>query len=164
MERFGIFFWDNTKGEVVMDTEQQITLKLTCQDKNKVCFVTIEYAKCNENARLALQDDIYQLAVTMTDPWLVGGDFNVILNDEEKLGGLPVYPQECEDFAFCINSSELEEVKFKESPFTWWNGRAGVDCIFKRLDRVVVNQGMQNRFTDLKVEYLLEQVLIMLPC
>ncbi|KAH0650456.1 hypothetical protein KY284_030368 [Solanum tuberosum] len=34
-----------------------------------------------------------------------GGDFNVILNDEEKIGGLPVYPQEYENFAFCVTLS-----------------------------------------------------------
>ena len=45
-------------------------------------------------------------------PWLVDGDFNVILNDEEKIGGLPVYPQEHEDFAFCVNSCALFDVIF----------------------------------------------------
>ncbi|KAK4707302.1 hypothetical protein R3W88_033149 [Solanum pinnatisectum] len=37
-------------------------------------------------------------------PWFVGGDFNMILRDEEKLGGLHVYPHEYEDFALCLNS------------------------------------------------------------
>ncbi|XP_059289345.1 uncharacterized protein LOC132042852 [Lycium ferocissimum] len=68
----------------------------------------------------------------MASPWLIGGDFNVILNEEEKIGGLPVFPQEYEDFAFCLHSCELHEMPFKGSPFTWWNGRAANDCIFKR--------------------------------
>ncbi|KAK4721498.1 hypothetical protein R3W88_011731 [Solanum pinnatisectum] len=43
--------------------------------------------------------------------WMVGGDFNVILGDEEKIGGLPVYPHEYEDFALyrvVVNDSFLE--------------------------------------------------------
>ncbi|KAH0655479.1 hypothetical protein KY285_030361 [Solanum tuberosum] len=85
---------------------------------------------------------------------MVGGDFNVVLNGEEKIGGLPVQPYEVEDFAFCINSCELEEVPFKSSPFTWWNGRTGEDCIFERLDRMLVNKHLQSIFGHIEVEHL----------
>ncbi|XP_060200462.1 uncharacterized protein LOC132628715 [Lycium barbarum] len=47
------------------------------------------YAKCSEVERLQLWDSLYFLASNMTCPWLIGGDFNVILNEEEKIGGLP---------------------------------------------------------------------------
>lgn len=129
-------------------------MKLTFQEDNKECIFTVVYAKCTESERLLLWDDIYQLAANMNTPWLVGGDFNAILNEEEKLGGLPIRPQECEDFAFCINSSEREEIRFKGSPFTWWNGRAGADCSFERLDRIMMNSEMQNWLTVSEVEHL----------
>lgn len=112
------------------------------------------YAKCSERERLFLWEDLYQISVNMTSPWIVGGDFNIIMNDEEKLRGLPVLPQETEDFAFCINSHELEKVRFKGSPYTWWNGRAGEDGIFKRLDRIVLNTKMKNWFPNVELEYL----------
>lgn len=69
----------------------------------------------------------------------MGGDFNVVLNEEEKIGGLPINPQDSEDFAFCVNSSDPVDVGFKESHFTWWNGRSNSECIFERFDRVLVN-------------------------
>lgn len=72
--------------------------------------------------------------------WLIGEDFNAILNEEEKIGGLPVTQQDVEDFAFCVNSCDLKEVPFKGNPYTWWNGRAGDDYIFERLDRILVNE------------------------
>lgn len=37
-------------------------------------------------------------------PWLVGGNFNVILSEEKKIRGIPIYPQEYKDFVFCVNS------------------------------------------------------------
>ncbi|XP_059292598.1 uncharacterized protein LOC132046072 [Lycium ferocissimum] len=83
-----------------------------------------------------------------------GGDFNVVLNEEEKIGGIPVLAQDIEDFAFCINSCELEEIQFKGSPFTWWNGRASNDCIFERLDRMLVNTELQSWFSHMEVEHL----------
>ncbi|XP_059314087.1 uncharacterized protein LOC132064926 [Lycium ferocissimum] len=77
------------------------------------------------------------------------GDFNVILHEEEMIGGFPVHQTEVEDFAFCKNSCDLQDIDFRGSPFTWWNGRAVEDCIFKRLDRILVNNQLQ--------EWLVEQ-------
>lgn len=73
--------------------------------------ITLVYAKCDANERLFLWDSIYLLANTITLPWLVGGDFSIVWNEEEKNGGLPVYPQEYGDFAFSVDSCELEVVR-----------------------------------------------------
>lgn len=72
----------------------------------------------------------------------------------EKIGGLPVYPQEYEDFYFCVNSCELVNVNFKRSPFTWWNGRIDNDCIFKRLDKLLVNHNFLSSFASKELEHL----------
>ncbi|XP_060200195.1 uncharacterized protein LOC132628431 [Lycium barbarum] len=113
------FVQHNVNVEVLLDTEQSITVKLQFQDFNKDMVVTMVYAKCSKVERMQLWDSLYLLASNMTSPWLVGGDFNVILNEEEEIGGLPVFPQEYEDFVFCLNSCELHEMSFKGSPFTW---------------------------------------------
>ncbi|KAK4726927.1 hypothetical protein R3W88_031844 [Solanum pinnatisectum] len=63
-----------------------------------------------------------------------------------KIRGLPVYPQEYEDFAFCVNSCDLLDINFKGSPYTWWNGRIDQECIFKRLDRFFVNSNLLRTF------------------
>lgn len=46
-------------------------------------------------------------------------DFNVILLEEEKLGGLPVTTLETTDFAQCICNCALSEFPFTGSIFTW---------------------------------------------
>ncbi|XP_075098971.1 uncharacterized protein LOC107793393 [Nicotiana tabacum] len=88
-------------------------------------------------------------------PWIVGGDFNVVLHEDEKIGGLPVYPPEYEDFALCVNSCGLFDIGYNGSPFTWWNGRPNDQCIFKRLDRIFVNLSYQNLFPNIEVQYLI---------
>ncbi|XP_060178137.1 uncharacterized protein LOC132608081 [Lycium barbarum] len=135
-----IFVDEAVQWDLVLYTEQQITLKLNHQDLGKDIIHTFVYAKCNEGERQELWNNLYQLAGSMNLPWIIGGDFNVILLEEEKLGGLPVTLNEC----------------YKESPFTWRNGRAAEDCIFKRLDRVVANSPFQELFPQIEVEHLIK--------
>lgn len=37
--------------------------------------------------------------------WLVGGDFNVIMSEEENIDGITIYPNEYKDFfvSICVN-------------------------------------------------------------
>nr|XP_016477413.1 PREDICTED: uncharacterized protein LOC107798896 [Nicotiana tabacum] len=111
------------------------------------------YAKCSAMKRLELWDHLYYLASDMELSWLVGGDFNVVLHEDEKIGRLPVHPTEYEDFAFCVNSCGLLKKGYKGSPFTWWNGRSNVECIFKRLNRTFVNFPFQNMLPTIEVEH-----------
>ncbi|XP_060170476.1 uncharacterized protein LOC132601407 [Lycium barbarum] len=148
------FVADNIVVEVLMDSPQHITLKLFLQDLNRHLITTLVYAKCSASERLELWEDIYHLSNTLSCSWLIGGDFNVVLNDEEKIWGNPIQPLDIEDFAFCINSCDLEEVNFKGSPFTWWNGRADEACIFERLDRMFVNSLLLDNFGNIEVEHL----------
>lgn len=48
---------------------------------------------------------------------MVGGYFNVILHEEEKLGGLPVFPREYDDFTLCINSCGRIDFNYKRVSF-----------------------------------------------
>lgn len=139
---------------VVSNTDQQITLKV--QNQSSVCsfFVSPVYAKCDREQRIDLWGEIYSLASAMNCPWLVGGDFNVVLNGKEKIGGLPVTAVDCDDFRSCIESCDLYQCPFKGSPFTRWNGRVGDDCIFERLDRILVNSEMMNVFNKIEIEHL----------
>ncbi|XP_060182017.1 uncharacterized protein LOC132611631 [Lycium barbarum] len=138
------FVNDNVDVEILQDLEQQITIKMLFQEWNKSLMVTMVYAKCDQLERISLWDSLYSLADQMELPWLVGGDFNVILNEDEKIGGLPVSPDEYEDFAFCS------------------------DCIFKRLDRMIANSKLQDWFAHMEVQHLsrtgLDHAPLLLTC
>lgn len=82
------------------------------------------------------------------------GDFNVVMNRSEKISGNPVSVVEMEDFRTCFETSDLLHIPFRERPYTWWNGRAGMDCIFERLDRIASNSEFQNPFSSIDVEHL----------
>ncbi|XP_075101794.1 uncharacterized protein LOC142177223 [Nicotiana tabacum] len=83
-----------------------------------------------------------------------GVDLNVIWDEEEKFGGLPVSLNEENDFRHCMNTYNLTDMGFKGSIYTWWNGRAEEDCIFKRLDRVFANMELQQLWPGLEITHL----------
>ncbi|KAK4706969.1 hypothetical protein R3W88_033479 [Solanum pinnatisectum] len=93
--------------------------------------ITAVYARCSALERLEQWDDLEWLAERIKVPWVIGGDFNVIKNGSEKLGGLHVIQQEVVDFVQCINNCALTEIQFSGSVYTWWNGRIEEECIFK---------------------------------
>ncbi|XP_075080127.1 uncharacterized protein LOC142165483 [Nicotiana tabacum] len=78
----------------------------------------------------------------------------VFEDEEEKFGGLPMTLNEIDDFQHCVNTCNLFDLGFKGSIFTWWNGRAEEDCIFKRLDRCLANVEFQQTFPGIEVQHL----------
>lgn len=117
--------------------------------------VTLVYAKCNPDERLQLWESLYAISQDTLTSWLVVGDFNVITNEEEKLGGLLVTELEVRDFNHCINMYLLDDRGFKGRKYTWWNGRTDDECIFKRLDRILCNDKIQSAFPVIEVEHLM---------
>jgi len=149
-----LFVNEGYQVDIIDDSAQQLTLKIHDSNLNKAFYATTVYAKCDSMQRVNLWEELYQLHNSSTLPWIISGDFNVVLNENEKIGGVPVQPADAEDFVNCIGSCDLTEVSYRGNPFTWWNGRVAEDCIFERLDRVLVNEELQNWFSQLEVEHL----------
>ncbi|KAG5589342.1 hypothetical protein H5410_039856 [Solanum commersonii] len=144
----------NDRKQVVGNTNQHIPIFLLNQNSTFSCYATFVYVKCDSTQRLELWNDLYQLSEGMDRPWLIGGDFNRVLSGEEKIGELPIMADDYEDFKTCIEVCDLSQVQFKGSPFTWWNGRVGDDCIFERLDKNLINTDLQNMFSHSEVDHL----------
>lgn len=97
------------------DSAQQITMKF-CMNGRYFVISSI-YARCTAVERLELWDEL-ESTDALGWPWLVGADFNIILNEDEKLGGLQFLQLEVMDFAQCINTCALMDVKFSGSKYT----------------------------------------------
>lgn len=57
-------------------------------------------------------------------PWLVCGDFNQILFEEEKKVGPPKRQQDMVDFHDALDKCRLKELGYIGEPFTWWKGQS----------------------------------------
>lgn len=54
------------------------------REKMLISFV---YAKCSKGERSALWEEMVELSTTR-DPWLIGGDFSIVREATERLGGI----------------------------------------------------------------------------
>ncbi|XP_060216574.1 uncharacterized protein LOC132644046 [Lycium barbarum] len=144
---------ENQENVVIKEDKEEKVNLVNEKDLEKTMYTTLVYAKRDETERLQLWDNLYHFYNTITGAWMIGGDFNMVLNDEEKIGGILFQPQDVKNFAFCVNSCALEEISFKGNHFTWWNCKVGDDCIFERLDRMFINDPLQDWFSSFDVEH-----------
>lgn len=80
-------------------------------------MVTVVYEKCSQVMRLSLWKSLEDLADFIQKLGLIGGDYNLTINEEEKLRELPVTIVETEVFRHCINVCNLEDHDFIESKY-----------------------------------------------
>ncbi|KAH0720014.1 hypothetical protein KY284_005044 [Solanum tuberosum] len=133
-----IFWEEDWEEHDVVDYVQQVTIRFKKRGSNDYFRNTVVYARCSALERLELWEQLEEIAENSTIPWLVGGNFNTIIDEAEKLGGLPVTQTEIVDFVQCTNACALNGIKFKGSSYTWWNGRIEEESIFKSIDRARV--------------------------
>ncbi|XP_019255322.1 PREDICTED: uncharacterized protein LOC109233927 [Nicotiana attenuata] len=91
-----------------------------------------------------------------TIPWMIGGDFNVVLQLQDRMHGNPVTKAETQDFSKCIQELKLKELAWEGDYYTWSNKQDGGDRIWS--DRIFVylwkqrfhNQKTKNAWMKLK--------------
>ncbi|KAL2527111.1 Uncharacterized protein Adt_12165 [Abeliophyllum distichum] len=140
-------FWNSHLDcQVIEDQEQFISFQTKWREVETI--ITAVYAKCSVKLRRDLWTDLAKFADKMDKPWLIGGDFNAILNREEREGGNSPDRRSMEDFSNMIMACGVEDVNCR-SQFTWSNGR-----MWEKLDRILVNYQWNSAFEDFKAEVL----------
>ncbi|KAK3224333.1 hypothetical protein Dsin_011358 [Dipteronia sinensis] len=79
-------------------------------------------------------------------PWIVGGDFNVVLDASEKLGGPHIWSH-LRNFRNFIDAVMLVNIPMQGFPLTWSNAREVAS--WARLDRFLVSPEILCWFPDL---------------
>lgn len=101
-EKIWVFVREEYQVVTMMDTDQMLTLHLNQIEGIQEITISIIYASTDRNTRVELWDTLYDLSNQIHTTWFVGGDFNVIVDETEKFGGLPVSFGETEDFIQCL--------------------------------------------------------------
>ena len=67
--------------------------------------------------------------LVITRNWVLGGDFNMILSLEEKIGGTKKMEQDSGNFKTLIDLLKLVDIENSNGTFTWSNRRSGAQHI-----------------------------------
>ncbi|XP_042942674.1 uncharacterized protein LOC122276843 [Carya illinoinensis] len=137
---------------LVVDSMGDQFLTVHINSLNDLC-ITFVYAKCSylEHRRLwgSLMD-----ANTHNLPWMVLGDFNIIINDLERRGGRPPLTLAMEEFNGWVDSCGILDMPFRGNSLSWCNGHLGNSRHWARLDRFFLNIAALAVFPDANMEYL----------
>ncbi|KAL0455324.1 UNVERIFIED_CONTAM: hypothetical protein Slati_0871600 [Sesamum latifolium] len=135
--------WNNLEvGVEVLRVETQlIHCKVTNKSMHTTCLITVVYGECSLILRRELWAGILSLAdVIAAEPWILLGDFNAVLDSSEVCGRAAETGASMEEFRESITTAELVHLPCTGCPFTWHNCSEGSRSLWKRLDRMLVNE------------------------
>ncbi|XP_019107211.1 uncharacterized protein LOC109136048 [Beta vulgaris subsp. vulgaris] len=120
--------------------------------KSSFIFSTI-YASPKFCIRNLFWNELKDIARSINKPWLVMGDFNDVVCQNEKLGGRKVSLRRANLYAETMDKCNLLDMGFCGPKFTWTNKRKK-NPIYERLDRGWANVDWLNIFPEYKLSHL----------
>lgn len=126
---------------------QAITCQVTQNSKLVPFLLTMVYGMNSRVERKELWKFLEMLTMGCNDPWLVMGDFNSILNLDDRKGGSPV----------CVTTCELLELPPQGNRYTW-SDKHGIDRVYSKIDWVFVNNLWLNRMHDYTAIFMNEGI------
>jgi hypothetical protein len=90
-----------------------------------------------------------------TSKWLIFGDFNLVLNSSEKLGGNPIEYNLTKLFNDTFNACDLYDLGYCGNKFTWVNNQTDNIHIKERIDRYCANTNWISCFPRYSNKHLL---------
>ncbi|KAL2252862.1 UNVERIFIED_CONTAM: hypothetical protein Sindi_0080900 [Sesamum indicum] len=141
--------WDENFIDVhVLDLgDQFVHCRITSRAVNETVFVTIVYGASEVIDRRILWTTLETLAQQCSDiPWLVGGDFNAVRELNEVCGISGDIRMATEEFNTGILEAGLIPLPMQGEWFTWHNCSTTAQSLWKRLDRILINDHWLARF------------------
>ncbi|KAL0405915.1 UNVERIFIED_CONTAM: hypothetical protein Slati_3905400 [Sesamum latifolium] len=113
------------------------------------CLITVVYGSNNVANRRGLWGNLVSIMETVDDvPWMVMGDFNTVLDYSEVCGASGDIGTAMEEFRSCVVDMGLLPIPLQGAVFTWHNCSIGPRSLWKRLDRMLVNDSWFARWPE----------------
>lgn len=112
------------------------------------------YASPRVEERAIIWNNLFTLAESHRMAWVIAGDFNEPLVDEDKFGGRVVSISRSMHFKECLDKCSMVDLGFSGPRFTWYNGRELSALIQERIDRFFVNPSWYSNFPKARVTHL----------
>ncbi|XP_075092134.1 uncharacterized protein LOC142172421 [Nicotiana tabacum] len=149
-----VFWRYDLNCNVFANHEQLVTCKITRSNPGKDIFISVVYEKSKAVGREYLWEYMRVFDSTISNPWVVIGDFNNILSIDEKLGGTPHKLSKSLPFIECLQDCNLVDMGYTGQAFTWCNEIKERDILWKILDRLVANDEWDACFSKTTIQHL----------
>ncbi|XP_074298310.1 uncharacterized protein LOC141629164 [Silene latifolia] len=110
-------------------------------------YLTVIYAFNGVGERESLWMNLKNIARQIDAPWAIGGDFNCVLQANERLGGR-VTEAESDPFYDCIQECGVMDIAAIGAFYTWNNKQPPETRVYSRLDKWLVNQDWLDNFPE----------------
>ena len=123
---------DSYQVEVLSSDKRIIDLKVSIGSTS--FFLSCVYVDPVRARRREVWDRLTQIGLLRDEAWLLAGDFNELLSNDEKSGGAVREESTLWDFRDMVQNCKLKEVKHTGISLSWggWREKVWVQC---RLDR-----------------------------
>lgn len=133
--RIILFWWsDYYQLTKVSRDAQSITCRVEDVKAQMVYQWTVVYTFNTKEERRGLWAQLGNMNNRVNSPWLIIGDFNSILYNNDCIGGTAVTVGEVQDFKEYVKKCDLMELPYGGHRYTW-NDKHGKYRIFPRLIR-----------------------------
>ncbi|XP_050238258.1 uncharacterized protein LOC126687744 [Mercurialis annua] len=126
--------------------KQYIHCKVSYGTYSMLC--SFIYGSYLPNEIVELWDGLMQFSQNVRCSWIVLWDFNAVMSNRDRIGGMDVDETAASEFKNCIIDSNLLELKFNGIDFTWSNNQSGHDRIWRKLDWCFVNDYWMEEWTE----------------
>ncbi|XP_074264272.1 uncharacterized protein LOC141586807 [Silene latifolia] len=157
--------WDPQVFRIVLlaKNAQVITVQVTEVNSGDQFILSVVYGSNDDGERLELWNHLKDMKRNYQGPWGVCGDFNNVLNYNERIGR-EVGWADIAEFRACVDFCGLMDIKGQGSFFTWNNKQVPASRWFSRIDRFMVNDDWMVLYPDAYSHFLPEGLFDHNPC
>ncbi|XP_022032624.1 uncharacterized protein LOC110933726 [Helianthus annuus] len=143
--------WNADTVDVVVlhATNQVVHVQARFKKDNAMVNISFVYASNNDQERKYLWDSLkMHKGVVQSDPWIIMGDFNVVLNLEDNCMWSSKVNAAMMDFNECVKHLEVFDLRAHGLHYTWNQSPKKGIGIRKKLDRIMANVSFVEKFAD----------------
>ncbi|XP_031124389.1 uncharacterized protein LOC116027103 [Ipomoea triloba] len=147
-------FWNNSLHISVIRTYPQFVLLQGQEANQEAWHYAVVYRSLTHNLRRRLWSELSLAKHGITGAWMVAGDFNSVVSQEETNNYSVFSLQRSSDFVDWIQTEGFIDMGFSGPALTWAKGGSSGQTKGARLDRALCNVSWRQRFPKANVTHL----------
>ncbi|WCJ39803.1 DNAse I-like superfamily protein [Euphorbia peplus] len=147
-------FWNcGMKVDILFTNPQFILCRIQESNRNPWLLAAV-YGSPDVYLRKNLWNTLSHHNFDLSEPWLVAGDFNAVLNARETTSSTNNYTHRNGDFVNWVAEEGLIDLGCNGPSFTWMRGNSEDSYSAARLDRALCNLDWRSSFPNASVTHL----------